>query len=710
MRKLGISICTATLLLAACGGSGTDRATVDQGGTTRLAAVVKSAAAPADYTAAVQQLYVAYFGRPADSTGLTNFRTILANAGAPSDIQGLNAAYSTNATVKWAIDSFGTSDESKALYSGDTRSFVTSIYTNVLNRAPDTAGRDWWVDVIDRGVLTRGNAALSIMAGALTNTTTDGLADAALIQKRIAVATQFTSTITTPTLVAAYDGNDAAASARSMLGMVTKTTDVSAFQADIDATLSSLSSTVVLISGYATKGPMNDAKVTIYALNPDGTRGAALGSGTTSADDTGMFSVGLHTRPTTPISVSISNGSYASEYDGSKVQSTASMDAIVDSVPSGGASNVSVTPLSDMVVKRCQKLVTQGSTLSTALTKARTDVRSLYNLSADPETIVPSFNPSLASTDRFALAMALVGLESFTHSVGATATDAVYETISSDFADGTLDGKSGSTSLQYGTMTNVTSTTLKDKMFSNIRSSMVSVVNNVAPASLNSWVNANPQTASTKAIASPPAGYSCSTGYTLINESSGSPTCWDGTKADDGTPLVGMYTVCNGKKMAGDVSCTPAPTYSCTGSYQLVTDTSGNPTCWDGTRTSTGQIYLGSYYICGADNSKVAYESQCPASSTINMYQNSTTPAIFKAGTPGMLQNSTTIATYTAPQVTLYKATPIPSLSASDVSAISGTSSSWSLPSWAGLGSLNSAQLDAINQQTSLLTSFWAYH
>ncbi|HJV81183.1 DUF4214 domain-containing protein, partial [Noviherbaspirillum sp.] len=669
MRYLGIAICAAAVLLAGCGGSGTGSSLQGQDSTGKLATAVQlsssqyakpQALAAQDYTTAVQELYVAYFGRPADSTGLTNFATVLANAGAPADIQGLNNAYSSNSTVRWAIDAFGNSDESKALYTGDTRSFVTAIYSNVLSRAPDSAGLAWWINAIDNGGLTRGNAALSIMAGALANTTPDGLNDAALIQKRIAVATNFTSTITTPTLVAAYDGNDAAATARNMLGTVTRTTDVTAFRTNIDATLSSLASTVVLINGYATKGPMNGAKVTIYALNADGTHGAALGSGTTSSDNSGMFSVGLHTRPTGPIAVSVSNGSYASEYDGSTVQSSTVMDAIVDSVPTGGISDVSVTPLSDMVAKRCAKLVTQGSTLSTALTQARSDVRSLYNLGTKPESIVPSFDPNLASTDRFALAMALVSLESFTHSVGATTTDAVYDTLSSDFADGTLDGKAGSTSLQYGTLTNVTSTTLKDKMFSNLRSSVVSVANNVAPASLNAWANANPATASSKAVASPPPGYSCGSGYTLVNQSSGNPTCWDGTTASNGTPIIGMYTVCNGQKLAGDVSCTPAPTYSCLANYQLVTNTSGSPICWDGTRTSTGDIYLGRYYICGANNAKVASESQCPASNYINMYQDSTTPAIMTAGTPGMLGNSTMIATYTAPNITLYQATPIP--------------------------------------------------
>lgn len=711
MRKsrFGAALGMAAFLLAGCGGSGTNEVSAGPGMQRQLAAVAQYAQAQ-DYTTAVQQLYVAYFGRPADSNGLSNFAAVLADAGAPTDIQALNAAYRTNPTVKWLVDAFGTSDESKALYTGGTASFVTSIYANVLGRAPDSEGLAFWVDAIDNAGLTRGNAALSIMAGALANTTAQGQADAALIQKRIAVAKTFTSTITTPTLVAAYRGDDAAATARNMLGTVSSNTDVAAFSSMVNATLSDLSSTVVLVNGYATKGPMNGATVTIYALNADGTRGAALGEGTTTADDTGKFSVGLHTRPTTPIAVSISNGSYTSEYDGKTVQSSSAMDAIIDSVPQGGISDVSVTPLSDMVAKRSAALVSQGSTLSSALTQARNDVRALYKLNAAPEGIVPSFSPSHAGTDRFALGMVLVSLENFTHTVGATDTDAVYTTISADFADGTLDGKASSASVQYGTLANVSSSTLKDKMFTDIRTSVVATVNGVAPANVNAWVNANPSTAQSKGVASPPPGYSCSSGYTLVNDSAGRPTCWDGTTASDGTPIIGTYTVCNGTTVAGTVNCTPTTTYSCPSGYQLVTGTNGSPTCWDGTRTSTGEIYLGSYYICSADGSKVASSSQCPPSNIINAYTSSTTIAMMTAGTPGMNGSSTTIARYTAPPVELYQATPVQPLSPGDVSAINSINSSSSLPSWASLGTLNAAQLDAINMQTSLLTAFWAYH
>ena len=708
MKKFGISVYMATLVLSGCGGSDTAGFT-EQRAQARFASTAQYRAAQ-DYTNVVQQLYVAYFGRPADSNGLANFATVLSDAGAPTDIQGLNAAYSTNSTVKWLIDAFGTSDESKALYSGDTTSFVTSIYQNVLGRAPDADGLNFWVNAIDKNGLTRGNASFSIMAGALANTTPEGLADAALIRKRIDVAKLFTSSITTPTLAAGYYGNGAAATARSMLNTVTSATDVAAFSTNVNATLSSLATNVVFINGYATKGPMNGAKVTVYAMNADGSRGDALGEGTTSADNTGMFSVPINSRPSGPIAVSVSNGSYSSQYNGSTIQATTTMDAIVDSIPAEGVSDVSVTPLSEMVVKRCEKLVTQGSTLSAALNQARTEVQALYNLSAKPESLVPSFNPSLASSGRFAMAMILVSLESFVQSTGASSSDSVYATLAADFSDGQLDGRSGMTSLTYGSLTNVTSTLIKDRMFTDIRDSVVAAVNGVAPASVDAWSQANPASARAKGISSPPPGYSCTSGYTLVSDSSGNSTCWDGTTASDGTPIIGLYTVCNGTTMAGSASCPATPSYSCPSGYQLISDQSGSPTCWDGTRTSTGEIYLGGYYICGANNARVASESQCPPSGTINMYQNSTTNALFSAGTPGILGNSTIIATYTAPQIETFTAESVPVITASDVAAIRATSSSWSLPSWASLGSLTDEQMKAINAQTTLLTRLWAKH
>lgn len=193
-----------------------------------------------EYYDVVEQLYVAYFGRATDSAALVNFAATLKSFGAPSNIQDLNAAYSTDTRIRSLIDSFGTSTESNNLYTGDTRSFVNAVFQNVLNRAPQQGGLDFWSGEIDRGALTKANAALAIMAGALANTTTQGQIDAALINNKIRVASNFTLAIDTDAEVAAYNGPTASASVRSMMSGVTAGTDVESFQTTVSSTLASL--------------------------------------------------------------------------------------------------------------------------------------------------------------------------------------------------------------------------------------------------------------------------------------------------------------------------------------------------------------------------------------------------------------------------------------------------------------------------------------
>ncbi len=190
-----------------------------------------------DYNDIVQGLYISFFGRPADSTGLTNFEAAFATINAPKDIQVLEAAYNTDTDIQKLVDSFGSSAESKALYSGDTSDFVTAIYQNVLNRAPDAEGLAYWVDAIDRGVLTQSHASFSIMAGAMANGTAEGLIDQQLIAKKIMLGSDFTSAIDTPSEANSYNGDAAAATARAMLATVTPTADPSTFKSLVDATL-----------------------------------------------------------------------------------------------------------------------------------------------------------------------------------------------------------------------------------------------------------------------------------------------------------------------------------------------------------------------------------------------------------------------------------------------------------------------------------------
>lgn len=242
--------------------------------------------AAADYNSVVQQLYVAYFGRPADPVGLANFTAQLNAMGAATTITGLEAAYSTNSALKTLVDSFGTSAESTALYTGSTVAFVNAIYQNVLGRDADLEGLLFWSNAIDTGVLTSAKAAMSIMAGAQTNTSAQGVIDAATVANKTTVATNFTAALDTASEVIGYSGNTAAASARTMLGTVTSTTDTTAFQTTVTSTISSI---VTATTAEATAG----TTLTLTTGADDfSTSATSAASKTTSNDDTISGSLG----------------------------------------------------------------------------------------------------------------------------------------------------------------------------------------------------------------------------------------------------------------------------------------------------------------------------------------------------------------------------------------------------------------------------------
>ncbi len=170
---------------------------------------------------------MAYFGRPSDPSGLANFAAALQAAGAPTNVAGLATAYASDPAVKSLIDSFGTSKESQTLYGGGTTTaFVTAVFQNVLGRAPQSAGLSFWVGAIDNGSVSPGDAALSIMAGALANTTAQGLLHAQLVNNRLSAAGFFTGAASPAT----YTGTAAAANARAMLATIKATTTADALQ------------------------------------------------------------------------------------------------------------------------------------------------------------------------------------------------------------------------------------------------------------------------------------------------------------------------------------------------------------------------------------------------------------------------------------------------------------------------------------------------
>lgn len=221
-----------------------------------------------EYDEVVQALYVAYFGRAADAGGMRSFQEQLAKLDAPHDIVGISSAYGSNPALRQLIDSFGKSAESDALYPDGVPAFVGAIYKNVLGRTADAEGLAYWSNAIDSGALSQANAALSIMAGALENTSVQGLLDARRIDNTLALASDFTLALDRPTEIAGYAGNLAASIVRAMLATVGAETDLGPFQAVIKQMLAVMSGELNAVFGAPPPDHAMPAPVQLVGVAP----------------------------------------------------------------------------------------------------------------------------------------------------------------------------------------------------------------------------------------------------------------------------------------------------------------------------------------------------------------------------------------------------------------------------------------------------------
>lgn len=124
--------------------------------------------------AAVQQLYVGYLGRAADSAGQQFWANAIANG---------------TATIASVATGFTLSAEYKAAYGGlTTDALVEKVYNNVLGRTPDAEGKAFWVAALANGKVT----ADTLVATIVTNL---GALDQQTINNKVFVAQTYTDTV-----------------------------------------------------------------------------------------------------------------------------------------------------------------------------------------------------------------------------------------------------------------------------------------------------------------------------------------------------------------------------------------------------------------------------------------------------------------------------------------------------------------------------------
>lgn len=151
------------------------------------------------YRTVSQQVYVAMLGRAADRAGQNWLANSLNNIGAPTDIVALNRAYDTNYQIRALIDSYGNSAEFQKNGGGSTDGFLYWVYKTLFNRYPDINGNAYWKALIDNGSVTRGRAAVAIMASS------QGSTDWFIVSEKVEFANQIDRELISDSYINAYN-------------------------------------------------------------------------------------------------------------------------------------------------------------------------------------------------------------------------------------------------------------------------------------------------------------------------------------------------------------------------------------------------------------------------------------------------------------------------------------------------------------------------
>lgn len=120
------------------------------------------------------------------------------------------------------------------------QAFVTSVYANLFNRAPDAAGEAYWVSQLQTGASTVGGAIINIISGAQLN-------DLATINNKVVVGdyfdtqifnndVQFSSTVALAALSAVTSSASSVATAETIVDTYVRTAPLAsatASQADV---------------------------------------------------------------------------------------------------------------------------------------------------------------------------------------------------------------------------------------------------------------------------------------------------------------------------------------------------------------------------------------------------------------------------------------------------------------------------------------------
>lgn len=219
------------------------------------------------HVAAVQQLYVAYFNRPADYAGLDYWTNVV--AGQKGSTALVSAAFAAEAEYKTEYAGLSNAD------------IVNKIYMNLFGRPAEEAGKAFWAAALDSKATTIDKVVADVVKGAQGS-------DARAYENKVSGATTFTAQLDTKMEQDGYRGAAANALAKTFVTSITTDASLEAAVAPVNLA-TTVSKVVVAGTPFTVAGALanlqsaNDAQKA-FLVTADGDTDAKTSATKTSLD------------------------------------------------------------------------------------------------------------------------------------------------------------------------------------------------------------------------------------------------------------------------------------------------------------------------------------------------------------------------------------------------------------------------------------------
>lgn len=190
------------------------------------------------------------------------------------------------------------------------------------------------------------------------------------------------------------------------------------------------SATSTSVSGVASKGPIKDGTVSVYAVNADGSRGRLLGTARTSSSDGSYATADLAYRGS--IIVIVSGGTYVDEATGITCANPGLKAALPDA---SGSVKVAVTPLTDVAFKQMSSAA--GGFTTANISAANAVVSTVFGVNITATQPVDPTDPAkvaAASQASIEYGVALAAISGMVKNGDAVDVKAAIEQIKGDLS------------------------------------------------------------------------------------------------------------------------------------------------------------------------------------------------------------------------------------------------------------------------------------